>query len=344
MRIQKPKVEAVSGGGGRARRSQESAPRTVYVLPRSRRPSRRSSTRSSARPTLRPGSLVSRGARTRWERPSRGSRRGVCMHALLLCGCRPLTAPWRSVVSCVRPDRARALRVRARARAPGRVLKPSSDRPRTSRLDAGRTAWPCGDGTSGTRCTAAGAAASNLPEPGRRPRRRRRRPANRPRGPPPAGRRRLLPPQGDLLHWARLLDAFDAYLEQNASGRPDVQLEPAPPPAPFPSAGVLAVLGATAAIFESCGSNKQAYSSFEVGADTADARGRGGGRRPAIKASCGLAPQPEADGRSFLATGCPFPSASWCGALAPTRPPRHPRPPRPPAPLPRPSPPPRRST
>lgn len=82
--------------------------------------------------------------------------------------------------------------------------------------------------------------------------------------------------QGDLLHWARLLDAFDAYLEQHVGGRPDVQLEPGAPAAPFPSEGVLAVLGATATIFENCGSNKQYYGSFEV-------RGGGSGehrRRP----------------------------------------------------------------
>jgi hypothetical protein len=70
--------------------------------------------------------------------------------------------------------------------------------------------------------------------------------------------------QGDLLHWCRLLDAFDAFLEQHAACRPDVQLEAAAPAAPFPSAAVLAVLGATATIFENCSSNKQVYGSFDV--------------------------------------------------------------------------------
>lgn len=84
-----------------------------------------------------------------------------------------------------------------------------------------------------------------------------------------------LPPpltkQGDLIHWARLLDAFDAYLEKCAR-RADVQLDggedsgggaAAADAEPLPAAGLCAVLNATAAIFESCGSNKQAYASFE---------------------------------------------------------------------------------
>jgi hypothetical protein len=80
-----------------------------------------------------------------------------------------------------------------------------------------------------------------------------------PSPPPPA-----LSHQGDLIHWARLLDAFDAFFEQQATGRADVRLQDAAPEQPFPSAACLAVLGATATIFEHCSSNKQVYASFEV--------------------------------------------------------------------------------
>jgi len=70
--------------------------------------------------------------------------------------------------------------------------------------------------------------------------------------------------QGDLIHWVKLLDAFDSFLEQNVTSRPDVLLEDGAPEQPFPSAAVLAVLGATATIFENSSSNKQVYASFEV--------------------------------------------------------------------------------
>lgn len=86
------------------------------------------------------------------------------------------------------------------------------------------------------------------------------RPHPNPSRPPPRSPRT---PQGDLIHWARLLDAFDAYLEPLAS-RPDVQLEDAAPGAPLDAVGLRAVLGATAVIFENCSSNKQVYASFEV--------------------------------------------------------------------------------
>jgi hypothetical protein len=92
----------------------------------------------------------------------------------------------------------------------------------------------------------------------------------------------------------RLLDEFDAVLEA-AAGRPDVQLSDAAPAGPFPSAAVLAVLSATAAIFESCSSNKQLYASFEVrraagvnGAGRCVSGGVGGGRR-AMAAATGPA-------------------------------------------------------
>ena len=72
--------------------------------------------------------------------------------------------------------------------------------------------------------------------------------------------------QGDVHHWIPLLDHFDAYFEKHLKDRSDLQLkvesEDAQDP-PFPSAAVVGILRATAAILEHS-NNKHLYNSFEV--------------------------------------------------------------------------------
>ncbi len=71
--------------------------------------------------------------------------------------------------------------------------------------------------------------------------------------------------QGDLAHWAPLLNRFDELLERVVQERPELALGDEPPaaPGPFPKELVLALLRTTVALLENC-SNKQIYQSHDV--------------------------------------------------------------------------------